>query len=626
MFGIKQAIGLEPPKAENQPTGPLPQHFADEFGWEDMAREVGRVYNALPPEQRAKTAIFANSYGQAGAIDFFGKKYGLPKAISNHQNYWYWGPRDYTGESVIVLGSDGSGDREHFASVESMGRTYHPYSRRDEHFEIFVCRDLNTPLSALWPEDEEVGLVFPTRRRRASARPILDSGQADISRFGTCRSTSLRGWFEHPMESTAAILLRKRKLSDTSLIISWCTESLGCIQTVARGARRAKSPFAGKLDLFFEAEIQISRSRKSDLHTLTEVALRNPFGGIRENFRRTQAASYFVELIEICTESDHHEPELFALLRRAFTYLSEKDPNLKAVLHFETELARIAGVHDTKMLKSDPALALANLFGRLPTSRADLRKSLAVAMRKGNDNVTIAHLPRRVRLNQSWPMKSSRFLFALGLGLVVGGSSVRANEIFKFDSAHSTIAFKVRHMIGSAKGKFTKFSGTIEVDREHPEKSSVVATIQAASIDTANAKRDEHLRTADFFNVQKYPEITFKSRRVKQTGPNAGEIVGDLSMHGVTRAITLKVQLLGDSESAAKSRDNPLARDHGAAKTQRLWDWKGRRRGLDDRRRCHSRDRNRSSPRAISAGHYSSSRLRTLQERTSREKENRDHR
>jgi DNA repair protein RecO (recombination protein O) len=179
------------------------------------------------------------------------------------------------------------------------------------------------------------------------------------------------------MESTAAILLRKRKLSDTSLIISWCTESLGCIQTVARGARRAKSPFAGKLDLFFEAEIQIARSRKSNLHTLTEVALKNPFGGIRKSLQRMQVASYFVELIELCTESDHHEPDLFSLLRRAFAYLNEKNPNLRAILHFETELARIAGVHDTRQLKSDPALALAGLFGRLPGSRADLRKALA---------------------------------------------------------------------------------------------------------------------------------------------------------------------------------------------------------------------------------------------------------
>jgi dolichyl-phosphate-mannose-protein mannosyltransferase len=149
------ALGFEPPKAENQPTGPLPQHFADEFGWEDMAREAGRIYNALPPEQRAKTAIFANGYGQAGAIDFFGGKYGLPKAISNHQNYWLWGPRDYTGESVIVLGSDGTGDREHFASVVVVGRAEHPYSRRDEHFDIFLCRDLNTSLQALWPRTKK---------------------------------------------------------------------------------------------------------------------------------------------------------------------------------------------------------------------------------------------------------------------------------------------------------------------------------------------------------------------------------------------------------------------------------------------------------------------------------------
>ena len=151
----QKAIGFEPPKAENQATGPLPQYFADEFGWEEMTREVARVYHELPPEQRAATAIFANSYGQAGAIDFFGKKYGLPKAISNHQNYWYWGPRDYTGEIVIVLGSDGSGDREHFASVEAVGRTYHPYSRRDEHFDIFLCRGLNKTLQELWPETKK---------------------------------------------------------------------------------------------------------------------------------------------------------------------------------------------------------------------------------------------------------------------------------------------------------------------------------------------------------------------------------------------------------------------------------------------------------------------------------------
>jgi len=179
------------------------------------------------------------------------------------------------------------------------------------------------------------------------------------------------------VESTSAILLRKRKFSDTSLIVSWCTESFGCIQTIAKGARRAKSPFAGKLDLFFEAEIQIARSRRSDLHTLTEVVVRNPFAGIRSNYLRTQTAAYFVELIEICTERDHREPELFALLRRAFGYLDVNDPTPRAVSHFETELARIAGVYDIRKLKADPAFALGNLFGRLPLSRTPLLKTLA---------------------------------------------------------------------------------------------------------------------------------------------------------------------------------------------------------------------------------------------------------
>jgi DNA repair protein RecO (recombination protein O) len=179
------------------------------------------------------------------------------------------------------------------------------------------------------------------------------------------------------MESTAAILLRRRKFSDTSLIISWCTASRGRVDTVAKGARRAKSPFAGKLDLFFEAEISFIASRKSNLHTLTEVALKNSFAGIRRNYLSTQVAAYFVELVEICTERDHREPELFALLVRAFRYLDSQDATVGAVTHFETELARIAGVHDSKRLKSSPAFALGNLFGRLPLSRTPLLKMLA---------------------------------------------------------------------------------------------------------------------------------------------------------------------------------------------------------------------------------------------------------
>jgi hypothetical protein len=148
----QKALHIEPPKAENQPTGALPQYFADEFGWEDMVREVARIYNSLSPEERAKTAIFANSYGQAGAIDYFGPKYGLPKAISGHQSYWLWGPRNYTGEIVIVLGSDGRGHREHFEKVEVAGRAYNPWSRLDERYYIFLCRGLKWNFQDIWPK------------------------------------------------------------------------------------------------------------------------------------------------------------------------------------------------------------------------------------------------------------------------------------------------------------------------------------------------------------------------------------------------------------------------------------------------------------------------------------------
>jgi len=131
-------------------------------------------------------------------------------------------------------------------------------------------------------------------------------------------------------------------------------------------------------------------------------------------------------------------------------------------------------------------------------------------------------------------------------------ATAQAGDALKIDSAHSTIAFKVRHMLGTAKGNFSKFSGTIDVDRDHPEQSSVTVTIETASIDTGIAKRDEHLR-GELFNVAKYPEITFKSRRVKQTGANTGEIAGDFTMHGMTRPITLNVQLVSNLEALAKS-------------------------------------------------------------------------
>jgi polyisoprenoid-binding protein YceI len=150
-------------------------------------------------------------------------------------------------------------------------------------------------------------------------------------------------------------------------------------------------------------------------------------------------------------------------------------------------------------------------------------------------------------------------LLRLVLCVVAVSSSISATaraDTFKINSAHSTIAFKVRHMLGTAKGHFSKFKGTIEVDRENPERSTVTVTIDAASIDTAIARRDNHLRV-ELFDVARYPEITFKSRRVKQTAAKTGEIAGDLTMHGVTRAVTLQVQLLSDPDEFMK---NPTSR------------------------------------------------------------------
>ena len=129
-----------------------------------------------------------------------------------------------------------------------------------------------------------------------------------------------------------------------------------------------------------------------------------------------------------------------------------------------------------------------------------------------------------------------------------------AKETYKFDQAHSTIGFSVHQFLGATHGKFTKFDGRIEIDREHPESSSVTAHIDVRSIDTGIVKRDNHLRSPEFFAVEEYPAITFKSRSAKQTGPQAGDILGDLTMHGVTKPITLHVKLLTSPDDTKQTR------------------------------------------------------------------------
>jgi polyisoprenoid-binding protein YceI len=133
-------------------------------------------------------------------------------------------------------------------------------------------------------------------------------------------------------------------------------------------------------------------------------------------------------------------------------------------------------------------------------------------------------------------------------------SPVLANEGYKVDQAQSRIGFSIHQFLGTTRGKFTKFDGKIDIDREHPENSSVTFAIDVRSIHTGLVKRDNHLRSAEFFNVEKYPEITFKSGSVKQTGERAGDILGDLTMHGVTKTITLRVKLLSSPDDPKQTR------------------------------------------------------------------------
>ena len=145
-----KAMHLSQPRIETHRLGPLPQFYADMYGWEEMVQLVARAYNALPPAERARTLIVAGNYGQAGALDLFGRKYSLPNAISSHQNYYYWADLNQPADTIIDLGES----REHltqiFRDVKPAGQVYHPYSMPYEHFTIYLCRGLKYPIKDVW--------------------------------------------------------------------------------------------------------------------------------------------------------------------------------------------------------------------------------------------------------------------------------------------------------------------------------------------------------------------------------------------------------------------------------------------------------------------------------------------
>ena len=146
----EEALGVAPPKTEVAHTGLLPQHFGDMFGWEDIVKKTADVYGSMPQEERRKAAILAGSYGDAGAIDHFGKEYGLPNAISPHQGYYLWGYRDYDGSVAILLGFDREDAEKFCGAVETRDAVGGKYNMDEENFNILICRDLRYPLPQFW--------------------------------------------------------------------------------------------------------------------------------------------------------------------------------------------------------------------------------------------------------------------------------------------------------------------------------------------------------------------------------------------------------------------------------------------------------------------------------------------
>jgi 4-amino-4-deoxy-L-arabinose transferase-like glycosyltransferase len=160
----EKALGRSPKSEERQPLSDLPQSYADMFGWEDMVARVAEVYRSLTPEEQKHCVIFARNYGEAGAIDFFGRHYGLPHAISPHNSYWYWGTGDDAMQVAIVFGQTASLE-ENLADLQGPGRfemarlattteCRHcmPY---ENHRMIFLCRGPRFTFAQIWPREKE---------------------------------------------------------------------------------------------------------------------------------------------------------------------------------------------------------------------------------------------------------------------------------------------------------------------------------------------------------------------------------------------------------------------------------------------------------------------------------------
>jgi hypothetical protein len=132
-------------------TGPLPEILSDRFGWDEMVQGFAARYNALPPEVRAKTAIYCGNYGEAGAVTVLGSQYGLPPAISGHQNFYFWGYQGFTGESVLTLGSSAKNYADTYEEVVDLGAFDSPWIMDHERLHYFWLRHRKVPYAQAWP-------------------------------------------------------------------------------------------------------------------------------------------------------------------------------------------------------------------------------------------------------------------------------------------------------------------------------------------------------------------------------------------------------------------------------------------------------------------------------------------
>ena len=142
-------------------------------------------------------------------------------------------------------------------------------------------------------------------------------------------------------------------------------------------------------------------------------------------------------------------------------------------------------------------------------------------------------------------MKSKTFLKALSLSLLLPALAAAEPVTYKVDADHSGVSFTIRHFVSNVPGRFRDFDGVIKYDKQNPAASSVEFTVKAPSIDTGNNDRDEHLRGPDFFDVQKFPTLTFTSTKVAAKDADTLDVTGNLTMHGVTKQITIPVEVLG---------------------------------------------------------------------------------